>query len=111
MHSRLVWLALAIISLVVLVAWYNTSPENICNCNYQWQRQDSDKSPKKTFSGLSKKVDIASIEKKPKPSDLHDKWVVVTTINQPTKDVEYLSKMKGWKVVVVGDTKTPKNWR
>ena len=41
----------------------------------------------------------------------HDKWIVVTTINAPTEDIKALSQLKGWKVVVVGDLKTPEDWR
>ncbi|GFR73884.1 conserved uncharacterized protein [Elysia marginata] len=40
----------------------------------------------------------------------HEKWIVVTSILQPTPDVMFLSKIPGWKVLVVGDTKTPGNW-
>ena len=41
----------------------------------------------------------------------NDRWIVLTTINPPTEQVKRLAAIKGWKVVVVGDTKTPKNWR
>ena len=43
-------------------------------------------------------------------STLHDKWIVVTTINAPTPTIEKLATLKDWRVVVVGDTKTPKDW-
>ena len=51
--------------------------------------------------------------RKPAPpaGDVHDKWIVVTTINSPTEDVKKLAGIEGWKVVVVGDTKTPADWR
>ena len=53
------------------------------------------------------------IPKKPTPPDegMNEKWIVVTTINSPTEDVKKLSAIDGWKVVVVGDTKTPADWR
>lgn len=40
-------------------------------------------------------------------------WIVVTTINPPTEAIVKLSALanKGWNVVVVGDKKTPKNWK
>ena len=41
----------------------------------------------------------------------HPNWIVVTSIQGPTDDVKALSKLPGWKVVVIGDTKTPKGWR
>lgn len=42
---------------------------------------------------------------------MHDKWIVLTTINPPTEDVKKLAAIPDWKVVVVGDTKSPKDWR
>ncbi|KAK6018516.1 hypothetical protein OSTOST_15893, partial [Ostertagia ostertagi] len=38
------------------------------------------------------------------------KWIVVTTINSPTKDIMRLARTPGWSLVVVGDVKTPSNW-
>lgn len=38
------------------------------------------------------------------------KWVVITTINEPTKAVKKLAALKDWRVVIVGDKKTPVNW-
>ena len=61
----------------------------------------------------SRQIDWKAIPKKSSPptEELHDKWIVLTTINKPTGDVKKLAEIKGWKVVVVGDTKTPKDWR
>ena len=39
-----------------------------------------------------------------------DKWIVVTTINPPTDAVKRLATLPGWRTVVVGDSKTPKDW-
>ncbi|CAH3141878.1 unnamed protein product [Porites evermanni] len=52
------------------------------------------------------------IPRKPTPPDeeMNEKWIVVTTINSPTDDVKKLAAIDGWKVVVVGDTKTPADW-
>jgi hypothetical protein len=40
------------------------------------------------------------------------KWVVITTINPPTRTIEVVSALcdSGWSAVVVGDTKTPVSW-
>jgi len=40
-----------------------------------------------------------------------DKWVVITTIRSPTDAVRMLADQPGWKMVVVGDRKTPNAWR
>lgn len=47
----------------------------------------------------------------PPVEEMHEKWIVITTINAPTDDVKKLADIEGWKVVVVGDTKTPVDWR
>ena len=51
-----------------------------------------------------RQIEVADHEK-------HDKWIVITSINPPTEDVKKLAKISGWKVVMVGDTKSPKDWR
>ena len=62
---------------------------------------------------LTSEIIWKEIPRKPAPpaEDVHDKWIVVTTINSPTEDVKKLAGIEGWKVVVVGDTKTPADWR
>jgi hypothetical protein len=40
-----------------------------------------------------------------------NKFLVLTTINKPTKAVEVFAKHKDWNIVVVGDKKTPKSWK
>jgi hypothetical protein len=41
---------------------------------------------------------------------LHPHWIVVTSINPPTPTIHKLAALPGWRVVVIGDTKTPNNW-
>ena len=40
-----------------------------------------------------------------------NKFVVVTSIYSPTKTIELLSHWRGWRIVVVGDKKTPTDWQ
>ncbi|KAG1656150.1 putative glycosyltransferase STELLO1 [Nymphon striatum] len=44
------------------------------------------------------------------PNMLHDKWIILTSINPVTEDVKKLAKIPGYQVLVVGDTKTPENY-
>ena len=62
---------------------------------------------------LIKDINWKEIPRKPAPpaNEMHDKWIVITTINSPTADVKKLAGIEGWKVVVVGDTKSPADWR
>ena len=62
---------------------------------------------------LTADVDWTKIKPKPLPKaeDMNDRWIVLTSINAPTKDVKNLAAIEGWKVVVVGDKKTPQDWR
>ena len=64
-------------------------------------------------TNLATEIKWKEIPRKPAPSaeEMNDKWIVVTTINSPTEDVKKLAAIEGWKVVVVGDTKTPTDWR
>lgn len=41
---------------------------------------------------------------------LHNKWIVVTTIQYPTPQLKKLAALEGWHLLVVGDKKTPKDW-
>ncbi|XP_059151066.1 uncharacterized protein LOC131937552 [Physella acuta] len=40
----------------------------------------------------------------------HDKWIIVTSIASPTEQVKYLAMLKDWRLVVVGDRKSPATW-
>lgn len=40
----------------------------------------------------------------------YSKWIVVTSINYPTKALKKLAALKDWHLVVVGDKKTPVDW-
>lgn len=40
----------------------------------------------------------------------YDKWIVVTTINYPTQALKKLAIIPGWRLVVVADKKTPRDW-
>ena len=61
---------------------------------------------------LKENVNWTKIEKKvpPPAGETYDKWIVVTSIASPTEQVQKLSKIQGWKLVVVADLKTPKDW-
>ena len=48
---------------------------------------------------------------RPQNNTIHDKWIVVTSVSMPTEQVKNLSKIKGWKLIVVADLKTPDNWK
>ena len=39
------------------------------------------------------------------------KFLVITTINEPTDAIKLFSLFETWQVVVVGDKKTPKDWK
>lgn len=39
-----------------------------------------------------------------------DKWIVMTSINYPTSAVRRYSQMLDWRLIVVGDRKTPNDW-
>lgn len=53
---------------------------------------------------------VKSIESLGLNATFSDRWIVATTINPPTIAISALADLPGWQVVVIGDTKTPKNW-
>lgn len=42
--------------------------------------------------------------------ELCDRWIVITTINYPSAIFNTLVRLKEWRVVVIADKKTPKDW-
>ncbi len=63
------------------------------------------------LSRLSKDVVWSKIKRRPKPKEIYEKCIVVTSVSRPTVQVKKLSKITGWKLIVVADTKTPANWK
>jgi hypothetical protein len=39
-----------------------------------------------------------------------NKWIVVTSVSQPTYAVEKFARLEGWQVVVIADVETPTDW-
>lgn len=39
-----------------------------------------------------------------------DKVIIITTINPPKEEIFKFAKIPGWKLICVGDTKTPEDW-
>ena len=46
-----------------------------------------------------------------RPGDLHERWIVVTTIHTPSQALIDMAKLPEWQVLVVGDQKTPPDWK
>ncbi len=40
----------------------------------------------------------------------YENWIVVTTIQYPTEQLKQIAQIPGWRLVVVGDKKTPNDW-
>jgi len=38
------------------------------------------------------------------------KFIVITTINEPSEAIQKFASLKDWNLIVVGDNKTPKDW-
>jgi len=64
-----------------------------------------------TGSNSLSSIELTKVKGKLKPREaFHDKWIVVTSINYPTEAIRVWASLPGWRVVVVGDTKTPQDW-
>lgn len=120
--TTLYLIVMAMVQIILMFLWYNmsnkTTDASVFTVDAQFDWHSVPKDPLlvdwhefRKDRRLAKGIDWTAVERKPRPSQLHDKWVVITSINKPTSDVKMLAKMDGWKVVVVGDTKTPPDWR
>ena len=60
-----------------------------------------------------KKINLNKTEKrKPKKNyENKDKWIVVTSIFEPTDQIKKLASLKNFQLLVVGDKKTNQNWK
>ena len=96
------------VSMDSFVTWKNLQQKSISTMDSKETNETMEDAAK-----LIKDINWKEIPQKPAPpaKEIHDKWIVITTINSPTADVKKLAGIEGWKVVVVGDTKTPKDWR
>jgi len=43
-------------------------------------------------------------------SSKKDKWIIVTSVNEPTEQIKKLASIKEFQLLVVGDNKTNQNW-
>ena len=126
LNKRYIRVLLIFATIILIVVGYNSYNGNVLNMfNTQNENPlswDGVRTHKDTLVDwkqvnrmrkLPKPVDWSKIKRRTPPSkeDMHDKWIVVTSIAAPTSDVKLLSQIAGWKLLVVGDKKTPKSWR
>ncbi|XP_001627412.2 probable glycosyltransferase STELLO1 [Nematostella vectensis] len=97
----------AIVLQVFVFYYFYTCSEHVSSndSNAQWKRV-------KRIPRQATEVNWESVKRNQAPpkDEMYDKWIIITTINEPTEDVKKLASIEGWKVVVVGDTKTPSGW-
>jgi len=105
------WILIGLFFQLILIIWFYILPENERGNT----REDigNDKNSENLLQLRKKEINWEKIPRKPAPpaNEMSDKWIVLTTVNSPTADVKKLAGIEGWKVVVVGDTKTPSDWR
>ena len=116
------WILIALLFQLILIIWFYHLPQH-GDSNIQEEIRNYEHAVgdyKKSFTDVRllkhlqrKDINWKEIPRKPAPpaKEIHDKWIVLTTVNSPTEDVKKLAGIEGWKVVVVGDTKTPADWR
>lgn len=111
------WVLIALFfQLVILFIFYRLSKHDTEREGFDGAQMDSVRMRELAKSALrqieAEEINWNEIPRKQTPpkDDMHDKWIVLTTINAPTTDVKKLAGIDGWKVVVVGDTKTPADW-
>ena len=98
--------AFFLVAVVYIWIYYNFHKENFITVPLNTTYRLSDYK-------LSKTIELSNIQRRRKTFDkeMYEKWIVVTSVAPPTDQVKKLSKIEGWKLVVVADTKTPSNWK
>ncbi|CAH1773338.1 unnamed protein product [Owenia fusiformis] len=74
---------------------------------------NSNKEPNvKRESDAGTQIKVAEVKEKPSVDTIKntDKWIIVTSIASPTEDIKSLATLSEWQLLVVADTKTPKDW-
>ena len=115
------WILIALLFQLILIIWvyhlpqhgHSNTQEEIRNEEHAVGDHKKPLTDSRLLQLKRKEINWKKIPLKPAPpaKEIHDKWIVLTTVNLPTEDVKKLAGIEGWKVVVVGDTKTPKDWR
>jgi len=61
---------------------------------------------------LSKKALVLKLQERYKGSydEVVHRWIVITSVNPPTRQMQTLCMTEGWNKVVVGDLQTPSGW-
>jgi len=115
------WILIALLFQLILIIWVyhllkykgSNTREKIGNVEHAIADHEKPLTNAKLLQLQRTEFNWKKIPRKTTPpaEEMHDKWIVLTTINSPTADVKKLAGIEGWKVVVVGDTKTPTIWR
>ena len=115
------WILIALLFQLILIIWvyhlqqhaHSNTQEEIGNEEHAVGDHKKPLTDSRLLQLKRKEINWKKKPLKPAPpaKEIHDKWIVLTTVNSPTEDVKKLAGIEGWKVVVVGDTKTPADWR
>ena len=65
----------------------------------------------KFYSKKNENITLKIQTKNRKTTHKTAKWIVITSINDPTEQIKQLSKIEDFQLIVVGDKKTPPNWQ
>ncbi|CAA7060193.1 unnamed protein product [Microthlaspi erraticum] len=55
-------------------------------------------------------IQILSDKTSPYANFRTEKWIVVSVTNYPTEELKGLTKLKGWQLLAIGNSQTPKDW-
>lgn len=80
----------------------------------QNQEKQRDGDNKNEYESVEKEEEKEQIGEKsdPETGSSCEKWIVITSISEPTDHVKYLrDALVDWCLVVVGDTKSPADWK
>ncbi|KAL0665852.1 hypothetical protein Bca4012_028556 [Brassica carinata] len=107
--SRIVVISLSIVTILALFFLYNTTDTASLLC-FQTQSTQSLLKPLTRPQIKWNSIQVLPDKTSPYSTFVTEKWIVVSVTNYPTEELKGLVKIKGWQVLAVGNSLTPKDW-
>ncbi|CAN8286950.1 unnamed protein product [Cochlearia groenlandica] len=107
--SRFAVFFLVIVSVGSLFFLYNTTDTASLLCFHQSQSTTQSLQSRRPQINL-KSIKPLSDKTSPYANFLTEKWIVVSVTKYPTEELKGLVKIRGWQVLAIGNSITPKDW-
>ncbi|KAJ4906626.1 hypothetical protein Rs2_10284 [Raphanus sativus] len=106
--SRIVISSLLIVTVASFFFLYNTTDTASLLCFHSQSTQSLQPLARPHIKWSS--IQVLPDKTSPYSTFLTERWIVVSVTNHPTEELKTLVKIRGWQVLAVGNSMTPKDW-